>query len=181
MKLMIASDIHGSAFYCEKLLNAFNQENPQRLLLLGDLLYHGPRNDLPKDYAPKKVISMLNAVKDKIICVRGNCDAEVDQMVLDFPIISDKARMSIEGGHKMYFTHGHIYSVDNFPDAEKGDIVVQGHTHIPMDEMRNGIRRVNPGSVSIPKENSPHGYIIFENGVLEWRDLDSRLYSSHTL
>lgn len=171
MKLMIASDIHGSAFYCEKLLNAFNQENPQRLLLLGDLLYHGPRNDLPKDYAPKKVISMLNAVKDKIICVRGNCEAEVDQMVLDFPVLSESLLMFLDD-RLMFATHGHIYNENKLPALQSGDVFLQGHTHIPVMKKEDEFFFINPGSVSIPKENSEHSYMIYENSCFTLKNLD---------
>jgi putative phosphoesterase len=171
MKLMIASDIHGSAFYCEKLLNAFNQENPQRLLLLGDLLYHGPRNDLPKDYAPKKVISMLNAVKDKIICVRGNCEAEVDQMVLDFPVLSESLLMFLDD-RLMFATHGHIYNENKLPALQAGDVFLQGHTHIPVMKKEGEFFFINPGSVSIPKENSEHSYMIYENSCFTLKNLD---------
>lgn len=171
MKLMIASDIHGSAFYCEKLLNAFNQENPQRLLLLGDLLYHGPRNDLPKDYAPKKVISMLNAVKDKIICVRGNCEAEVDQMVLDFPVLSESLLMFLDD-RLMFATHGHIYNENKLPALQAGDVFLQGHTHVPVMKKEGEFFFINPGSVSIPKENSEHSYMIYENSCFTLKNLD---------
>jgi putative phosphoesterase len=171
MKLMIASDIHGSAFYCEKLLNAFNQENSQRLLLLGDLLYHGPRNDLPKDYAPKKVISMLNAVKDKIICVRGNCEAEVDQMVLDFPVLSESLLMFLDD-RLMFATHGHIYNENKLPALQAGDVFLQGHTHIPVMKKEGEFFFINPGSVSIPKENSEHSYMIYENSCFTLKNLD---------
>jgi putative phosphoesterase len=171
MKLMIASDIHGSAFYCEKLLNAFNQENPQRLLLLGDLLYHGPRNDLPKDYAPKKVISMLNGIKDKIICVRGNCEAEVDQMVLDFPVLSESLLMFLDD-RLMFATHGHIYNENKLPALQAGDVFLQGHTHIPVMKKEGEYFFINPGSVSIPKENSEHSYMIYENSCFTLKNLD---------
>lgn len=171
MKLMIASDIHGSAFYCEKLLNAFAKENPQRLLLLGDLLYHGPRNDLPKDYAPKKVISMLNAVKDKIICVRGNCEAEVDQMVLDFPVLSESLLMFLDD-RLMFATHGHIYNENKLPALQAGDVFLQGHTHIPVMKKEGEFFFINPGSVSIPKENSEHSYMIYENSCFTLKNLD---------
>ena len=180
MKLMIASDIHGSAYYCEKLLEAYRREGADRLLLLGDILYHGPRNDLPRDYAPKRVISMLNEIKDELLCVRGNCDTEVDQMVLDFPVLADYCLLYLDG-HRIYATHGHVYNEEHLPPLCPGDVLLHGHTHVPACREHEGYLYVNPGSVSIPKENSPHGYIIFENGVLEWRDLDSRLYSSHTL
>jgi putative phosphoesterase len=171
MKLMIASDIHGSAFYCEKLLNAFNQENPQRLLLLGDLLYHGPRNDLPKDYAPKKVISMLNAVKDKIICVRGNCEAEVDQMVLDFPVLSESLLMFLDD-RLMFATHGHIYNENKLPALQSGDVFLQGHTHIPVMKKEGEFFFINPGSVSIPKQNSEHSYMTYETSCFTLKNLD---------
>ena len=180
MKLMIASDIHGSAYYCEKLLEAYRREGADRLLLLGDILYHGPRNDLPRDYAPKRVISMLNGIKDELLCVRGNCDTEVDQMVLEFPVLADYCLLYLDG-HRIYATHGHVYNEEHLPPLCPGDVLLHGHTHVPACREHEGYLYVNPGSVSIPKENSPHGYIIFENGVLEWRDLDSRLYSSHTL
>ncbi|MBO5228822.1 MAG: phosphodiesterase, partial [Lachnospiraceae bacterium] len=160
MKYMIASDIHGSAYYCEKLLEAFGREKADRLILLGDILYHGPRNDLPKDYAPKKVIEMLNAMKDKIHCVRGNCDAEVDQMVLEFPIMADYAVLS-EGKYTVYATHGHVYGPQNPPAEGENMILLSGHTHIPVCDEKNGIVCMNPGSVSIPKEGSEHSYMIW--------------------
>lgn len=168
MKIMIASDIHGSAFYCEKLLNAYKEEKAERLLLLGDVLYHGPRNDLPDEYAPKSVISMLNAMKNEIICVRGNCDTEVDQMVLDFPITSESA-VIFDGNVKIFATHGHKFNKDALPPLCEGDVLVYGHTHVPLDETVNGIRCLNPGSVSIPKAGSGHGYIIYEKGEFSYR------------
>lgn len=163
MKLMIASDIHGSAHYCEKLLEAYKKEGAERLLLLGDVLYHGPRNDLPTEYAPKSVISMLNAMKNEIICVRGNCDTEVDQMVLEFPILSESA-VIFDGNLKIFATHGHKFNKDNLPPLCEGDVLVYGHTHVPIDIVSGGVRCLNPGSVSIPKEGSAHGYILYENG-----------------
>lgn len=110
MKWMIASDLHGSAFYCRQMIKAFQREGADRLLLLGDLLYHGPRNDLPEGYAPKEVIPLLNSLKQKLLCVRGNCDAEVDQMVLDFPILADYAVLPV-GGRLVYATHGHVHNL----------------------------------------------------------------------
>ena len=171
MKLMIASDIHGSAFYCEKLLNAFAKEKPQRLLVLGDLLYHGPRNDLPKDYAPKKVISMLNGIKDKIICVRGNCEAAVDQMVLEFSVLSESLLMFLDD-RLMFATHGHIYNENKLPALQAGDVFLQGHTHIPVMKKEGEFFFINPGSVSIPKENSEHSYMIYENSCFTLKNLD---------
>ena len=172
MKWMVASDIHGSNCYCEKLIEAFKEEKADRLLLLGDVLYHGPRNDLPRDYAPKKVIPLLNGMKDKILCVRGNCDTEVDQMVLEFPILADYA-LVCDGGKTVYATHGHKFNPDNLPPLVEGDYMLFGHTHIPEAITKNGITVINPGSVSIPKADSPHSYIIFENGTFVWKDLET--------
>ena len=172
MKLMIASDIHGSAYYCKKLLEAFNREGAEKLLLLGDILYHGPRNDLPKEYAPKEVIALLNPIKDKLLCVRGNCDTEVDQMVLDFPVLADYAILWLDG-RTVYATHGHNYNEGKLPPLAEGDILFNGHTHVPKCTDHGTYTYMNPGSVSIPKENSPHSYIIYENGVFNWYDLET--------
>lgn len=163
MKLMIASDIHGSAYYCRKLIDAYKQENADKLLLLGDLLYHGPRNDLPREYNPKEVIAMLNARKDEILCVRGNCDAEVDQMVLEFPIMADYIMLYVEG-LTIFATHGHLYHENKLPVLKKGDILLHGHTHVSGIRSISDITIVNPGSVSIPKENTKHSYMILEQG-----------------
>lgn len=162
MKLIIASDIHGSAYWCRKLMDLVQQEQPDRLILLGDLLYHGPRNDLPRDYAPKQVIPMLSDLKEKIIAVRGNCEAEVDQMVLPFPCMADFCELLLDG-QTFYLTHGHHASPENLPPLPVGSIFLSGHTHVKLDEMRGGIRCLNPGSVSIPKDGS-HSCLIYENG-----------------
>lgn len=180
MKWLIASDIHGSALYCEKLLQAFEKERAQRLLLLGDILYHGPRNDLPEGYAPKKVIPMLNGIKDKITCVRGNCDAEVDQMVLNFPIMADYT--VIPAGERLIFaTHGHVFGPGNPPALQKGDILLCGHTHVPTCAETDGFLYLNPGSVSIPKEGSGHGYMTFEDGVFLWKTFDGEKYMEYSM
>ena len=163
MKLLIASDIHGSAYYCGKLMEVLDKFQPDKLLLLGDLLYHGPRNDLPREYAPKQVIPMLSQHQDKIIAVRGNCEAEVDQMVLPFPCMADHARLEVDG-KVFYLTHGHHESPDALPELPEGSVFLSGHTHVKMDEVRNGIRCINPGSVSIPKDGS-HSCMTYENGV----------------
>lgn len=168
MKLMIASDLHGSAWYTRLLLEAMEREQPEKLILLGDLLYHGPRNDLPKDYAPKAVLKMLNDRKDRLLCVRGNCDAEVDQMVLEFPVLAEYAVLFVDG-LTVYAVHGHKNM--DLP-AQKGDLVLSGHTHIPVAEERNGIFFGNPGSVSIPKAGSAHGYMILEHHTLTHRVLE---------
>lgn len=179
MKFMIASDIHGSAYYCKKLMEAFEREDADRLLLLGDLLYHGPRNDLPKEYAPKEVISMLNAKKDKILCVRGNCDTEVDQMVLEFPILADYSILCA-GKRMIYATHGHVYHKNSLPPMMPDDILLHGHTHIPAwEEFGTNQFYLNPGSVSIPKEGSAHSYMILEEENVAWKNLEGDIY--HTL
>ena len=178
MKLMIASDIHGSAYYCKALLEAFEREQADRLLLLGDILYHGPRNDLPRDYAPKEVIGMLGIMKDKIFCVRGNCDTEVDQMVLPFPILADYCILTV-GNRLIYATHGHNFNLNALPPMQPGDILLHGHTHIPAWEFTDGgILYVNPGSVSIPKENSPHSYMIFDGKTFLWKNLEGEVYKT---
>ena len=173
MKWMIASDLHGSAYYCRKMLEAFEREGADRLFLLGDLLYHGPRNDLPREYAPKEVIPLLNEKKEKLLCVRGNCDAEVDQMVLEFPVLADYAVLPV-GRRLIYATHGHIYNVKNLPPLAPGDVLLHGHTHVPAwTEFGQGNLYLNPGSVSIPKENSPHSYMILEGNTMQWKELES--------
>ena len=172
MKLLIASDIHGSLYYLEKLMDVIGKENPDRIVLLGDILYHGPRNDLPKDYNPKKVIEILNSIKEKLICVRGNCDTEVDQMVLDFPILSDYSSIFIDD-NMFYLSHGHIYNKDNLPPLVKKSIFLSGHTHIPLNAEVDSIKCLNPGSVSIPKENSCHSYMIYENKEFLWKNIET--------
>ena len=180
MKLMIASDLHGSAYYTRKLLDAYEKEQPGKLILLGDILYHGPRNDLPKDYAPKEVIAMLNPLAHKILCVRGNCEAEVDQMVLDFPVLADYAVL-FEQGKTIYVTHGHLFSEDKPPKLSAGDVLLCGHTHVPKCAEHDGWWYLNPGSVSIPKNNSWHGYMTLEDGKFLWKDLDGTVQMEHTL
>lgn len=173
MKWMIASDLHGSAYYCRKMLEAFEREGADRLFLLGDLLYHGPRNDLPREYAPKEVIPLLNEKKEKLLCVRGNCDAEVDQMVLEFPVLADYAVLPV-GRRLIYATHGHIYHVKNLPPLAPGDVLLHGHTHVPAwTEFGQGNLYLNPGSVSIPKEDSPHSYMTLEGNTMQWKELES--------
>lgn len=169
-KLLIASDIHGSARYCRALLERIETEAPDRVLLLGDLLYHGPRNDLPEEYAPKEVISMLNSLKNILLCVRGNCDTEVDQMVLDFPIMADYALLSL-GDRTVFATHGHHFGEHNPPPHQAGDILLCGHTHIPACTEHKDFLYLNPGSVSIPKQRSCHSYMVWENGIFTWRNI----------
>ena len=176
MKLMIASDIHGSAYFCERLLEAFDRETADRMLLLGDILYHGPRNDLPRGYAPKQVLEMLNAVKTCLFCVRGNCDTEVDQMVLEFPILADYCLLTA-GERLIYATHGHRYNLNALPPLQPGDILLHGHTHVPAwERFGDGNLYLNPGSVSIPKNGSPNGDMILENRRVQWKTLEGEIY-----
>lgn len=174
MKFIIASDIHGSAYWCKKLVEAFNKENADRIILLGDILYHGPRNDLPKEYNPKEIIDILNDMKGKIISVRGNCEAEVDQMVLNFPVLADYTMIPYEN-KTVFLTHGHIFNENNLPPMCDGDVLVHGHTHVPVCEKRDGYIIINPGSVSIPKENSHNGYAVFENEKFTLKDFDGNI------
>lgn len=170
MKWLVASDIHGSAYYCERLIEKFKEEKAERLLLLGDLLYHGPRNDLPLEYAPKRVIELLNSIAESIIAVRGNCEAEVDQMVLNFPVLAEYAVICI-GNKTVYVTHGH--HLDGFKYIKNSSIILFGHTHIPENTLENGIRYINPGSVSIPKQDSVHSYIIMDEQGFKWKNINN--------
>ena len=170
MKIMFASDIHGSALYCSQLLELFHFEEAERLCLLGDILYHGPRNPLPDGHDPKMVAAMLNAEKENLLCVRGNCDCEVDQMVLEFPVLADYALL-FDRGHMMYLTHGHHYNPENLPPLKQGDVLINGHTHIYGAKRVNGILCLNDGSVALPKENNPRTYLIYEDGMFAIKDL----------
>ena len=172
MKLLIASDIHGSAHYCRQMLDAFDREGARRMLLLGDILYHGPRNDLPRDYSPREVAELLNAREKDVIGVRGNCDAEIDQAVLHFPILADYALL-LSGERTAFATHGHLYNLDCLPPLHKGDILLHGHTHVPACTEKDGILYLNPGSAAIPKEGSPHSAMTLQGGLFRWIDLDS--------
>lgn len=181
MKIMVASDIHGSAYYCRKMLEAFEKEKAEKLLLLGDLLYHGPRNDLPKEYEPKKVIEMLNQRKSQILCVRGNCDAEVDQMVLEIPILAEYCILYF-ANRMIFVTHGHKFDKNMALPLQSGDILLHGHTHIPAWEtFGTDLKYFNPGSVAIPKEGSCHGYMILEDHEILWKDLDGTIYHEESL
>ena len=172
MKWMIASDIHGSAYWCRALLDCFEREGAERLLLLGDVLYHGPRNDLPRDYAPREVAALLNGMAERVLGVRGNCDAEIDQAVLSFPIMADCALLC-EGGRTVFATHGHLYHLDCLPPLRRGEILLHGHTHVPACTEQDGIIYLNPGSVAIPKSESRHSCMTLEDGLFRWLDLES--------
>ena len=179
MKWFIASDIHGSAYFAEKMIEAYKREQADKMLLLGDILYHGPRNDLPRDYAPKKVIPLLNKEKERILCVRGNCDAEVDQMVLDFPVMDDFVLIE-DSGLLIFATHGHVYNEEKLPEGSF-DVLLHGHTHVPVAIEHDEYVYINPGSVSIPKEESHHGYMIFEDGVFLWKDFSGKTVKEYSI
>ena len=180
MKYMFASDIHGSAWYCARMLDIYKKSKAERLILLGDILYHGPRNDLPREYAPKEVIAMLNPLKDQIYAIRGNCDTEVDQMVLEFPILADYALLVLNG-KTFYATHGHVYNQDHLPPVKAGDILIHGHTHLLKAERVGDITVLNPGSVSIPKGGNPHSYAMLEDEVFTIRSLDGEIITQLSL
>lgn len=176
MKIMIASDIHGSAYYCKKMLERYKEEKADKLLILGDILYHGPRNDLPKEYSPKDVITMLNGIKEEILCVRGNCDSEVDQMVLEFPILAEYAILYVNN-HMIFATHGHNYNDSKLPMLKNGDILLHGHTHIPICEDRSNYTYMNPGSISIPKGQEGASYMLMDNNIFYWKNIDGHIFN----
>lgn len=180
MRWMIASDIHGSAYYCRKLLEQYDKERADRLLLLGDILYFGPRNRIPKEYDPQAVIAMLNERKDDILCVRGNCDAEVDQMVLKFPILADYAVFSV-GKRMIFATHGHHFNKDALPPLHRGDLLLCGHTHVPACEECENFVYLNPGSITMPKENSVRSYMIWEGNLMQWKTIEGDEYREYRI
>ena len=174
MKWMVGSDIHGSEFFAEKLVKAYKKEGATKLLLLGDILYHGPRNDLPIGFSPKGVIRLLNPLKRDIVCVRGNCEAEVDQMVLEFPVLTDHVILENEN-LTIYMCHGHHENNENPPLMNKKYVLLCGHTHIPKLDVHGDYVYINPGSVSLPKEDTWHGYMIIEDNKFIWKNLDGEV------
>ena len=181
MSYMFASDLHGSALYTRRLLDAFGESGADMLILLGDLLYHGPRNPLPEGYDPAAVAALLNPLADRILAVRGNCDAEVDQMMLEFPMMADYALLPVEGC-KLFLTHGHLYNTDCPPRLSRNDVLLHGHTHVPAClHQPAGWWYLNPGSVTLPKEESPRGYMLLEEGVFIWKTLEGRTYKTFPL
>ncbi len=157
MKYMIISDIHGSLYYTKKALLAFKAQKADKLIILGDILYHGPRNPLTKDYNPQEVYTLLNQYQDQIIAVRGNCDSEVDQMVLEFPMMDDYKIIDLIT-RKLWISHGHLYHENNLPNMNPCDVLINGHFHIHVSKMINQIHYLNPGSIALPKEDSCHSY-----------------------
>jgi len=174
MKIFVISDIHGSLEYLEKALEAYKSEKADMILILGDVLYHGPRNPIPRSYDPQSVAKLLNNLKNKIIAVRGNCDSEVDQMLLEFPIMSDFSNI-FWNDKRIFATHGHLYNIKKNPNISPGDILIHGHTHIPLAEINNAIFILNPGSITFPKENYPNSYGIFEGNSFKVISFDSKI------
>ena len=175
MKYLIVSDIHGSSFYANKIKEIFEKENPDKLILLGDLYYHGPRNPLTREYNPMEVSNTFNSLKDNILCARGNCDAEVDQMVLDFPIMADYCYLSLDG-LSVFATHGHHFNTQTPPPLREGEILLHGHTHVlKCEEFGHGNYYLNPGSTTYPKEGNPKTYMVYENKCFTVKELDGRI------
>ena len=177
MKYFVISDIHGSSYYLKKVLDEYHKDKYDKLIILGDILYHGPRNDLPEGYAPKECIAMLNHLKDEIEAVRGNCEAEVDQMVLEFPCMETFKTLKIND-RKIYLTHGHVYNIDKLPeDFKENDVILHGHTHIPTwTEFGKNNLCLNPGSITIPKNGSKHSYMIIEGNEVKWLGINEGIY-----
>ncbi|ARC84883.1 phosphodiesterase, family protein [Clostridium argentinense CDC 2741] len=174
MKLFFMSDIHGSLKYAKLGVEAFIKEEADYMVILGDVLYHGPRNPLPEEYNPKEVANLLNEYAEKIIGVRGNCDAEVDQMLLTYPCMMDY-NVILTRNRRIFVTHGHIYNENNLPNISKGDIIIYGHTHIPVAESENGIFIFNPGSIAYPKENNPHSYGVIDGNKFYIKNLEGEV------
>ena len=181
MKYIIASDIHGARDACAALLARFAAEKADRLILLGDLLYHGPRNPLPADYDTFAVTRLLNEFAPAPLCVRGNCDAEVDQMVLRFPVLADYALLPLENGRQAFLTHGHLFNLDELPPLKDGDLLIHGHTHLPAVERQGGVVYLNPGSVGIPKNGNPPSYMVYADGLFQIKSLEGVELLRHAL
>lgn len=175
MKLFFISDIHGSLHYLRKALDNFKKENADYLVILGDQLYHGARNPLPIEYNPEEVAKLLNKFADRIIAVRGNCDSEVDEMVIEFPMMSTYSTV-LYNGRRLFLTHGHIYHEDNLPNLKEGDAIIYGHTHLPKLEKKGNIFIINPGSITFPKENNPNSYGILEENIFRIKDLNGDIF-----
>lgn len=180
MKIFIISDIHGSEYYLREVMKRYDIEDPDHFIILGDILYHGPRNPLPKGYNPAGVIDLLNEYSHNIIAVRGNCDSEVDEMVLDFPIMSTYSTL-LYNDKRILLTHGHIYNENNKLATKVGDVVMSGHTHVLRIKDIDGVLYLNPGSISIPKENNPHTYAILENNHFIIKDLEGNIIDDITI
>lgn len=175
MKILFISDIHGSLFYTKKALEIYKNESADYIAILGDELYHGARNPLPTEYNPKEVAELLNQHSDKIIAVRGNCDSEVDEMVLNFPMMAAYTTI-LYNRRRLFLTHGHIYGENNLPKLSAGDVFIYGHTHIPKAEKKDNIYIINPGSITMPKENNPNSYGILVDDTFKIKDMDGNVF-----
>lgn len=178
MKLLIASDIHGSSYYAQKLKELVKEETADKLILLGDLYYHGPRNPLPKEYNPAKVCEILNSMKDIIRCFKGNCDAEVDEMISEFKF-EDEIEMVINDKVTI-FTHGQKYNINNLP-KKNFDVLVYGHFHTGFIQSQDGLLFLNPGSISLPKENTKNSYMMWEDNLIQLKDIDGNVIDQRKL
>jgi len=172
MRFLFASDLHGSISACEAVVKSFSQEAAHRLVLLGDLLYHGPRNDFPDRYDPKAVFALLNSLSPAPLCVRGNCDSEVDQLVLNFHIMADYALLPLEETRCAFLTHGHLFHINNPPPHQPGDVLIHGHTHLHCIEHQQDYVYLNPGSAALPKEGQPPSYMVYESGLFTIKSMD---------
>lgn len=175
MKLFFISDIHGSIYYLKKAFENYEKEVSDYIIILGDELYHGARNELPEGYNPKEVAEFLNGYKEKIIAVRGNCDSEVDEMVLEYPMMTTYSNI-LYNGKRLFLTHGHLYNRENLPKLSKGDVLIYGHTHVPVAEKQDDIFIINPGSISMPKENNPNSYGVLEDDLFQIKDLNGNTF-----
>ncbi len=182
MKFLFASDFHGSLSACKAVLERMKFEKADRLILLGDLLYHGPRNPLPDGYNPLAVAELLNELPEKPLCVRGNCDSEVDQMVLNFPIMADYTLLPLKNNHVAFITHGHLYNLHSLPPVSAGDVLIHGHTHIHTVQTQQGITYINPGSVSLPHEGQPKSYMTldWENNLFTVKAFDAAILKTYS-
>lgn len=175
MKLLFISDIHGSLYYTRQALEMFKKENADYIVILGDELYHGPRNPLPEEYNPKEVARLLNGYADRIIAIRGNCDSEVDEMMLDYPMVATCSTV-LYNGRRLFLTHGHVYNEGNLPKLRDGDVFAYGHTHMPKAEKSGNIYVINPGSIALPKENNPNTYGVLYDSVFKIKDFNGNIF-----
>ena len=175
MKLLFISDIHGSLYFAGKAAEAYEKEKADYIVLLGDVLYHGARNPFPREYNPGETAVLLNGYADRIMAVRGNCDSEVDEMVLDFPVMATYSSLLYKG-RRLFLTHGHVYNEEKLPKLMNGDVLIYGHTHIPKAEKKESIYIINPGSITLPKENHPNTYGILSGDTFKIMTFDGDVY-----
>ncbi len=178
MKFLIASDVHGSAYFAQEIVDAAKREKADKIILLGDIYNHGPRNPLPKDYAPLKVAEILNGVKANLLVIKGNCDSQVDTLISEFDFIENACVLS--NGKTVFLTHGHVYNKDDKPKTEF-NAVVYGHFHTGFIEKKGSTVFVNCGSVSLPKNGTPSSYVVLDEGVIQLKTINGDEISSVSL